>query len=57
MVYAGDLPQAQEYFQTLLNAFQPAKPPMLLPQNSWSTAPRPLQPDGPVRPGVQGIWH
>jgi tetratricopeptide (TPR) repeat protein len=56
MVYASDLSQAQEYFQTMLNAFQPEKPPLIMPQSNWSVAPRPLQPDGPVRPGVQGIW-
>jgi Zn-dependent protease with chaperone function/tetratricopeptide (TPR) repeat protein len=56
MVYAEDLPQAQQYFQTLLSAFQPNKPPVSLPPKSWSSAPRQLQPDGPVRPGVQGIW-
>jgi Zn-dependent protease with chaperone function/tetratricopeptide (TPR) repeat protein len=57
MVYASELPQAQEYFQTMLNAFQPNKPPITQPQNIWTAAPRPLQPDGPVRPGVQGIWR
>ena len=57
MVYAPELSQAQEYFQTMVNAFQPNKPPITLPQNIWTTAPRPLQPDGPVRPGVQGTWH
>ena len=57
MVYAPELPQAQAYFQIVVNAFQPNKPPMALPQNIWTSAPRPLQPDGPVRPGVQGIWH
>jgi hypothetical protein len=57
MVYAADLPQAQAHFQTVLNALHPGKPPVPLPPNRWSAAPRPLQPDGPVRPGVQGIWR
>ena len=57
MVYAPDLPQAQAYFQTMLEAFQPGKPPLILPQSNWSAAPKPLQPDGPVRPGVQGLWN
>jgi tetratricopeptide (TPR) repeat protein len=57
MVYAPDLQQAQEHFQTLLNAFQPEKPPLISPANQWSPAPKPMQPDGPVWPGVQGIWH
>jgi Zn-dependent protease with chaperone function/tetratricopeptide (TPR) repeat protein len=57
MVYAEDLTQAQQYFETMLNAFQPDKPPLSLPQKNWTAAPRQLQPDGPVRPGVQGIWQ
>ncbi len=57
MVYAPDLPQAQVYFQTMLEAFQPGKPPLILPPSNWSAAPKPLQPDAPVRPGVQGIWN
>lgn len=57
MVYAPDLQQAQACFQTMLDALQPGKPPLILPQTCWSAAPKPLQPDGPVRPGVQGIWN
>ncbi|HUC84666.1 MAG TPA: hypothetical protein VL970_05685 [Candidatus Acidoferrales bacterium] len=53
MVYAPDLRQAQGHFQTILTALHPAKPPQILPANRWKPAPRPLQPDGPVRPGCK----
>jgi hypothetical protein len=56
MVYAGDQQQAQEHLRTVLNALQPDKPPVALNANYWKLAPRPMQPDGPVRPGVQGFW-
>jgi tetratricopeptide (TPR) repeat protein len=56
MVYAGDQQQAQEHLRTVLNALQPDKPPVALNANHWKLAPRPMQPDGPVRPGVQGFW-
>ena len=57
MVYAPDLPQAQGHFKTVMEALQPGKPPLVLTPDRWSTAPRPMQPEGPVRPGVQGIWR
>jgi uncharacterized protein HemY len=57
MVYAPDIAQAQDYFRTMMEAFQPGKSPLILPQSNWTPAPKPLQPDGPVRPGVQGIWN
>lgn len=31
--YAPDLPQAQAYIQTMLEPFQPGKPPLILPQS------------------------
>ena len=57
MIYASDLPQAQAHFQTMMNALQPGKPPAILNPDNWKAAPRPMQPDGPVRPGVQGLWN
>jgi tetratricopeptide (TPR) repeat protein len=57
MVYASDLEQAQVYLRTVMNALKPGKPPMILNATGWKLAPRPLQPDGPVRPGVQGLWQ
>jgi Zn-dependent protease with chaperone function/Tfp pilus assembly protein PilF len=57
MVFAPDLPQAREYVQTILRALHPEKPPEILPEHNWTPAPRPMQPDGPVRPGVQGLWQ
>jgi len=56
-VYAPDFAQAQEHFHAILSAFQPGKPPVTPPSHHWRSAPRPMQPDGPVRPGVQGVWH
>jgi heat shock protein HtpX len=57
IVYASDQRQAQEHLQTVINALQPEKPPMILHANCWRIAPRQMQPDGPVRPGVQGLWQ
>jgi tetratricopeptide (TPR) repeat protein len=57
MVYAPSLQQAQEYFRTMSAALQPGKPLTVLPENNWKSAPRPMQPHGPVRPGVQGLWR
>jgi tetratricopeptide (TPR) repeat protein len=57
MVYASDQQQAQGHLQTVMNAMQPGKPPAILNPSTWKAAPRPLQPDGPVRPGVQGLWQ
>jgi tetratricopeptide (TPR) repeat protein len=57
VVFAPDLRQARDYFQTMLDAFHPGKPPLVLSASHFSPAPRPMQPDGPVRPGMQGIWH
>ena len=56
-IYAADLREAQDYFLAILGAFQPEKPPEILPPGNWRPAPRPLQPVGPVRPGVQGLWQ
>jgi Zn-dependent protease with chaperone function/tetratricopeptide (TPR) repeat protein len=57
IVYAPDLQQAQAHLQGLLEALQPGKPPVISSSGKWNPAPRPMQPEGPIRPGVQGIWH
>ncbi|HUA66045.1 MAG TPA: M48 family metalloprotease [Alphaproteobacteria bacterium] len=57
VVYAQDLPQAQGHLQGFLVALQPGKPPVISSSSKWSPAPRPMQPGGPVRPGVQYLWH
>ncbi|HEY1787525.1 MAG TPA: M48 family metalloprotease [Verrucomicrobiae bacterium] len=57
VVYAPDLPQAQEHLTGFLEALQPGKPPVVSSSSKWSPAPRPMQPVGPVRPGVQGLWR
>ncbi|HEX3625783.1 MAG TPA: M48 family metalloprotease [Verrucomicrobiae bacterium] len=56
IVYAPDLQQAQGHLTGLLEALQPGKPPGIFSSGKWSPAPRPMQPHGPVRPGVQGVW-
>jgi Zn-dependent protease with chaperone function len=56
LVYAPDLPQAQAHCQTIVAALQPGKPPVASPIR-FGLAPRPMQPDGPVRPGVQCLWR
>jgi Zn-dependent protease with chaperone function/tetratricopeptide (TPR) repeat protein len=56
LVYAPDLKEAQDHFGAILNAFLPGKSPWHPSQTSWEAAPRVLQPDGPVRPGVQCLW-
>jgi tetratricopeptide (TPR) repeat protein len=57
MVYATELSGAQQYLQSMFLAFQPGKPPVILSPNTFRPAPRPIQPEGPVCPGVQGLWH
>lgn len=56
LVYAPDQQQAQAHCQTVLTALQPGKPPVLSLMR-LGPAPRPMQPDGPVRPGVQCLWR
>jgi Zn-dependent protease with chaperone function/tetratricopeptide (TPR) repeat protein len=57
VIYAPDLQQAQGHLVGLLEALQPGKPPVISSSSNWAPAPRPMQPDGPVRPGVQYLWH
>ena len=54
MIFAPDRPEAEQHFETLLRAMRAGMPPLLPGTVSWREAPREQQPDGPVRPGVQG---
>jgi tetratricopeptide (TPR) repeat protein len=55
MIFAHGRQQAEQTLNTLLGALQPGAPPVLPASIGWRPAPREQQPDGPVRPGVQGL--
>jgi Zn-dependent protease with chaperone function/tetratricopeptide (TPR) repeat protein len=53
LVYAAEQKQAEKHFETILGAMRKGLPPFLPGTVNWSEAVQQLQPDGPVRPGVQ----
>jgi tetratricopeptide (TPR) repeat protein len=55
MVVAPDKQQAGQRLGAILNAMQPGSPPLPDSAFRWRKAPKEQQPDGPARPGVQGI--
>jgi Zn-dependent protease with chaperone function len=55
IVYASNQPQAQRYFQTVLEAMSPGGPRAIVSNILWRLAPPEHQPYGSVRPGVQPL--
>jgi hypothetical protein len=55
MVYARSQAEAEKYLATILDALRPGQPPLLASIITWQEAPWQQKPDGPVRPGVQGV--
>jgi Zn-dependent protease with chaperone function len=55
MIYATHKSEAEKHLSTLLNAMRPSQPPLVPTIISWQEAPWQQKPDGPVRPGVQGV--
>jgi Zn-dependent protease with chaperone function/Tfp pilus assembly protein PilF len=53
VVYASNQPQAERYFQTLIEAISAGKPRVAMPDIHWRLTPPEHQPFGPVRPGIQ----
>lgn len=56
MIYAPERAIAEKYFDTLLGAVSKGMPPVLPGHLTWREGTAQQQPDGPVRPGVQGIF-
>ncbi len=56
-VYAPSQAEAERYLGSLLSAMQPGLPPVSSSAIGWREAPREQQPDGPVRPGIQGVLY
>jgi heat shock protein HtpX len=55
MIYATSSRDAEQRFRKVLAAMEPGSPPLLSNAILWCQAPKEQQPDGPVRPGVQGF--
>jgi tetratricopeptide (TPR) repeat protein len=55
MIYSPSRQEAERSLRTVLDAMQPGLPPVLPTTIHWREAPKEQQPDGPVRPGVQGF--
>ena len=55
VIYSPGRQEAEQSLRTILDAMQPGLPPVLPTTICWREAPREQQPDGPVRPGVQGV--
>lgn len=55
LVYAPELRAAEDYFKVVLQALRKDMPPLLPASLVWKEASGPQKPDGPVRPGVQGL--
>jgi Zn-dependent protease with chaperone function/tetratricopeptide (TPR) repeat protein len=58
LVYAASLDEAQASLATALDAMQAGATPPLPPVPgavAWKLAPRVMQPDGPVHPGIQSV--
>jgi hypothetical protein len=55
MIYATSSRDAEQRFRKVLAAMEPGSPPLLPNAILWCQAPKEQQPDGPVRPGVQGF--
>ncbi len=57
MVFAISQMQAEGFVRVILQAMHPGSPPPLPETIHWRQAPKQQQPDGPVRPGVQGVLN
>lgn len=57
LVYARDRVMAEQYFEAVIGALRKGMPPLLPSALIWREASKAQQPDGPVRPGVQGIFN
>ena len=55
MIYAPSRSEAEQRLIKILGAMQPTSPPVLPSAVGWRQASKEQQPDGPVRPGVQGF--
>ncbi len=55
MIYAPARAEAERYLNLIVGAMQPELPPVQSAIIHWHEAPRQQQPDGPCRPGVQGV--
>jgi hypothetical protein len=55
MVHAQSRQEAEGALGRLFSAMQPSIPPLATSSIGWAEAPAEEQPDGPVRPGVQGV--
>lgn len=55
LVFAHDQSHAEQYFDAVLTALRKDMPPLLPGSLIWREATAKQQPDGPVRPGVQGV--
>jgi tetratricopeptide (TPR) repeat protein len=56
LIYAPARQLAEQQLLQIIGAMQPGGPPMLPGRIQWREAPRQQQPDGPCRPGVQGVF-
>ena len=55
LVYAESRPLAEGYFNLLMESMRKGQPPLMPGALVWKEAAKELQPDGPVRPGVQSV--
>lgn len=57
LIYAAERQQAERFLNDLFQAMQPGTPPIPISQIGWKEAEKEKQPDGPVRPGIQGVLN
>ncbi|HEY1172455.1 MAG TPA: M48 family metalloprotease [Verrucomicrobiae bacterium] len=57
LVYANDQAAAERHFDLLMEALRKGLPPLVPGSVVWRQATKQQQPEGPVRPGVQGLLN
>jgi len=57
LIYAPGRPQAEQFLNEIVGAMEPGTPPIAAANIGWREAEKERQPDGPVRPGVQGVLN